>query len=53
MVLLAAFYVIVNILADIGVILVTPRLRVRARKGADRPRVPLTSEVVATTEPLP
>jgi peptide/nickel transport system permease protein len=52
-VLLAAFYVIVNILADIGVILVTPRLRVSARKGSDGRRVPLTSEVVATTEPLP
>jgi peptide/nickel transport system permease protein len=52
-VLLAAFYVVVNILADVGVILVTPRLRVSARKGSERPRVPLTSEVVATTEPLP
>ena len=53
-VLLAAFYVVVNILADVGVILVTPRLRVGARGGGgSRPQVPLTSDVIATTEPLP
>jgi peptide/nickel transport system permease protein len=52
-VLLAAFYVVVNILADVGVILVTPRLRVSARAGGDRPRVPHSSDVIATTEPLP
>jgi peptide/nickel transport system permease protein len=52
-VLLAAFYVVVNLVADVGVILVTPRLRVNARKGSDRPRVPLTSETIAQTEPLP
>jgi peptide/nickel transport system permease protein len=52
-VLLAAFYVVVNILADVGVILVTPRLRVSAKKGGRVAQAPLTSEVVATTEPLP
>ena len=36
-VLLAAFYVLVNLLADIGVILVTPRLRVNARGAPRRP----------------
>jgi peptide/nickel transport system permease protein len=51
-VLLAAFYVVVNILADVGVILVTPRLRVSGRGGGEAD-VPLTSEVIATTEALP
>ncbi|HZS94907.1 MAG TPA: ABC transporter permease [Chloroflexota bacterium] len=34
-VLLATFYVVVNLVADVLVILVTPRLRVDARKAAD------------------
>ncbi len=49
-VLLAAFYVLVNLLADIGVILVTPRLRVNARKGAEKARVPLTADAAAQSE---
>ncbi|HWE80006.1 MAG TPA: ABC transporter permease [Gaiellaceae bacterium] len=52
-VLLAAFYVVVNIVADIGVILVTPRLRVGARDGSRRAKVVPTAEVLAMTEPLP
>jgi peptide/nickel transport system permease protein len=52
-VLLAAFYVVVNLVADVLVILVTPRLRVSARSGSDRPRVPLTSEALPASELLP
>jgi peptide/nickel transport system permease protein len=51
-VLLAAFYVVVNIIADILVILVTPRLRVSARKDTGRLRVPLSPEALPSSEPI-
>jgi peptide/nickel transport system permease protein len=45
-VLLAAFYVAVNLIADILVILVTPRLRVGELKGSLRMRTPLEIDPV-------
>jgi peptide/nickel transport system permease protein len=45
-VILAAFYVVVNLIADILVILVTPRLRVSARKSAAAEPVMTTYEPV-------
>lgn len=43
-VLLAAFYVVVNLIADVLVILVTPRLRVSTRKLSPHMRTPLAYE---------
>lgn len=43
-VLLATFYVVVNLIADVLVILVTPRLRVSARKQAPQMRASLAYE---------
>jgi peptide/nickel transport system permease protein len=52
-VLLATFYVVVNIVADIAVIFVTPRLRVRSGGGSGRPRITLTSEALQSSELIP
>ena len=43
-VVLATFYVVVNLVADILVVLVTPRLRVSAKKTRLQMRTPLASE---------